>query len=88
MSYGINHQVGIKASSEEIYKYLTETEKLAQWLDNGHERQRDKGRGTLLNFDFMVPLAAKFEAGRGWIYPTPAPNRAWLLTLIQVLSLS
>jgi uncharacterized protein YndB with AHSA1/START domain len=31
MSYGINHQVGIKASPEEIYKYLTETEKLAQW---------------------------------------------------------
>ena len=31
MSYGINHQVDIKASPEEIYKALTETEKLAQW---------------------------------------------------------
>jgi uncharacterized protein YndB with AHSA1/START domain len=31
MSYGINHQVGIKASPEEIYKYLTEIDKLAQW---------------------------------------------------------
>jgi uncharacterized protein YndB with AHSA1/START domain len=31
MSYGINHQVGIKASPEAIYKYLTETAKLAQW---------------------------------------------------------
>ena len=30
MSCGINHQVGIKASPEEIYKALTETEKLAQ----------------------------------------------------------
>jgi uncharacterized protein YndB with AHSA1/START domain len=31
MSYGINHQVGIKASPKTIYKYLTETAKLAQW---------------------------------------------------------
>jgi uncharacterized protein YndB with AHSA1/START domain len=31
MSYGINHQIGVKASPEEIYKALTETEKLAQW---------------------------------------------------------
>ena len=31
MSSGINHQVGIKASPEEIYKALTETERLAQW---------------------------------------------------------
>jgi uncharacterized protein YndB with AHSA1/START domain len=31
MSYGINHQVGIKASPEEIYSYLTEREKLARW---------------------------------------------------------
>ncbi len=31
MSDGINHQVGVKASPEEIYKALTETEKLAQW---------------------------------------------------------
>jgi uncharacterized protein YndB with AHSA1/START domain len=31
MSHGINHQVGIKATPEDIYKALTETEKLAQW---------------------------------------------------------
>jgi uncharacterized protein YndB with AHSA1/START domain len=31
MSYGINHQVGIKASPDEIYEALTKTEKLAQW---------------------------------------------------------
>ena len=31
MSSGINHQVGIKVSPEEIFKYLTETDKLAQW---------------------------------------------------------
>lgn len=30
MSCRINHQVGIKASPEEIYKALTETEKPAQ----------------------------------------------------------
>jgi hypothetical protein len=37
MSYGINHQVGIKASPEEIYKYLTETAKLA----GGGQRTRE-----------------------------------------------
>jgi hypothetical protein len=31
MSYGINHQMDVKASPEEIYKYLPETAKLAQW---------------------------------------------------------
>src|ERR1700733_3907416 len=31
MRYGINHQVGVKASPEEIYKVLTETDKLALW---------------------------------------------------------
>jgi uncharacterized protein YndB with AHSA1/START domain len=31
MSCDINHQIGIKASSEEIYKTLTESKKLAQW---------------------------------------------------------
>jgi uncharacterized protein YndB with AHSA1/START domain len=31
MSSGINHQVGIKATPEEIYKALTETGRLAQW---------------------------------------------------------
>jgi uncharacterized protein YndB with AHSA1/START domain len=31
MSSGINHQVGIKALPEEIYKALIETEKFAQW---------------------------------------------------------
>jgi hypothetical protein len=31
MSYGINEQVGVKASPEEIYKVSTETEKLALW---------------------------------------------------------
>jgi uncharacterized protein YndB with AHSA1/START domain len=35
MSYGINHQVGVKASPEEIYKYLTKTAKLAQWWTTG-----------------------------------------------------
>jgi len=28
---GINHQVGIKAPAEEIYRALTGTEKLALW---------------------------------------------------------
>jgi uncharacterized protein YndB with AHSA1/START domain len=28
---GINHQVGVKESPQEIYRVLTETEKLALW---------------------------------------------------------
>jgi uncharacterized protein YndB with AHSA1/START domain len=31
MSSGINHQVGVKASPEDVYKALTETQNLAQW---------------------------------------------------------
>jgi uncharacterized protein YndB with AHSA1/START domain len=31
MSYEINHQVGVKATPEEIYRTLTEPLKLAQW---------------------------------------------------------
>jgi uncharacterized protein YndB with AHSA1/START domain len=31
MSYGINHQVGIKTTPENVYKALTETERLARW---------------------------------------------------------
>ena len=49
MSYGINHQVGIKASPEEIYnyKYLTETEKLAQWWTTDTKGSGEKVGGTL-----------------------------------------
>ena len=45
MSYGINHQVDINASPEAIYKALTETRETRSVVDNGHERQRSKGRG-------------------------------------------
>lgn len=31
MSYVINHQIGIKASPQDIYAHLTEPRKLAQW---------------------------------------------------------
>ena len=31
MSYGINHQIGIKASPDEIFKTLTEVDRLALW---------------------------------------------------------
>jgi hypothetical protein len=53
MSYGINHQVGIKASPEEIYKALTETGKLAQWWTTDTRGSGAKV-GTLLNFSFMA----------------------------------
>jgi uncharacterized protein YndB with AHSA1/START domain len=41
MSSGINHQVGIKATPENVYRALTETEKLAQWWTTD-----TKGRGA------------------------------------------
>ena len=47
MSYGINHQVGVKASPEEIYKALTETGKLAQWWTTDTIGS-DKKSGTFL----------------------------------------
>lgn len=31
MSYGINHQIGVKAPPADVYRALTETKKLAQW---------------------------------------------------------
>jgi uncharacterized protein YndB with AHSA1/START domain len=51
MSYGINHQVGVKAPPEKIYKYLTETAKLAQWWTTD---TRGSGRkvGDTLEFCF------------------------------------
>ena len=50
MSYEINHQVGIKASPEEIYSALTETEKLAQWWTTD-----TKGRGTKVGDTLVRP---------------------------------
>jgi uncharacterized protein YndB with AHSA1/START domain len=31
MSSGLHHQIGVKASPEEVFKALTETKRLAQW---------------------------------------------------------
>jgi uncharacterized protein YndB with AHSA1/START domain len=60
MSYGINHQVGVKASTEEIYKYLTETAKLAQWWTTDTRGSGAKV-GDTLEFWFYGTFCQKFD---------------------------
>jgi hypothetical protein len=51
MSYGVNHQVGVKASPDEIYKHLTKTANLL----SGGQRTREVvvlKPGTRLNLVF------------------------------------
>ncbi len=59
MSSGINHQVGIKASPEEVYKTLTETERLAKWWTTDTRGSGDKV-GDTLEFHFYG-MCQKFE---------------------------
>src|ERR1019366_6938758 len=47
MSCGISHQVGVKASPDEIYKDLTETTKLAQWWTTDTRGSGAKADDTL-----------------------------------------
>jgi len=66
MSYGINHQVGIKASPEEIYKALTETEKLAQWWTTD-----TRGSGTKVGATSLSLLIGNNHVRK----PLIGPNR-------------
>ncbi len=47
MSNGINHQVGIKSSPQEIYQALTVTNKLAQWWTTDTRGSGEKVGETL-----------------------------------------
>jgi hypothetical protein len=47
MSCGINHQVGVKASPDEIYKHLTEITKLAKWWTTDTRGSGAKAGDTL-----------------------------------------
>ena len=60
MSYGINHQVGVKASPEEIYKYLTETAKLAQWWTTDTRGSGAKV-GDTLEFSFRLLPKVQYQ---------------------------
>jgi uncharacterized protein YndB with AHSA1/START domain len=60
MSHGINHQVGIKASSEAVYSALTETEKLAQWWTTDTRGSGAKV-GDTLEFWFYGSFCQKFN---------------------------
>jgi hypothetical protein len=73
MSYGINHQVGIKASPKEIYQFLTETERLAQWWTTDTRGSGAKV-GTLLNFGFMA--TAKNSMSRNLSRESVSPGNA------------
>jgi uncharacterized protein YndB with AHSA1/START domain len=60
MSYGINHQVGVRASPEEVYKCLTETAKLAQWWTTD-TRGNGTTVGDTLEFWFYGSFCQKFD---------------------------
>lgn len=45
MSYGINHQVGIKGITGRGLQVFNRDREARSVMDNGHERQRCKGRG-------------------------------------------
>lgn len=60
MSSGINHQVGIKASPEDIYKTLTESDKLALWWTTDTRGSGAKV-GDTLEFHFPGNFCQKFN---------------------------
>jgi uncharacterized protein YndB with AHSA1/START domain len=60
MSSGINHQVGVKASPEEVYKALTETQKLAQWWTTDTRGSGAK-IGDTLEFWFYGSFCQQFH---------------------------
>jgi uncharacterized protein YndB with AHSA1/START domain len=60
MSYEINHQVGIKAPPEEIYKTITETDKLALWW-TADTRGSGAKVGDSLEFWFPGGFCQKFN---------------------------
>ena len=60
MSSGINHQIGVKASPEAVYKVLTETEKLAQWWTTDTRGSGTKV-GDTLEFWFPGGFCQKFN---------------------------
>ena len=76
MSYGINHQVGIKATPEEIYRALTETETLAQWWTTDARGSGAKVGDTLEFWFNKATFCQKFdvqelEPGKRVVWKSP-----------------
>src|SRR5262252_625413 len=82
MSSGINHQVGIKASAEEIYRALTETTTLAKWWTTD-TRGSGERVGDTIEFWFgsfcQKFTVAALEPGRrvAWKSPQGQGNDEW-----------
>jgi uncharacterized protein YndB with AHSA1/START domain len=82
MSYGINHQVGIKASPAEIFRALTETERLAQWWTTD-TRGRGSKVGDTLEFWFYGNCqkfnVTELKTGKrvAWKSPVGQGNPEW-----------
>ena len=60
MMSGINHQVGVKGSPEDVYKALTETQKLGQWWTTDTRGGGGKV-GDTLEFWFYGSFCQKFH---------------------------
>jgi uncharacterized protein YndB with AHSA1/START domain len=76
MSYGINHQVGIKATPEDLYKALTETETLAQWWTTDTRGSGAKVGDTLEFWFNKATFCQKFdvqelEPGKRVVWKSP-----------------
>jgi len=82
MSYGINHQVGIKASPDDIYRALTETKALAKWWTTD-TRSSGERVGDTIEFWFgsfcQKFTVAALEPGRrvAWKSPQGQGNDEW-----------
>jgi len=75
MSHGINHQVGIKATPENVCKALTDTEKLAQWWTTDTRGSGAKV-GDTIEFWFPGGFCQKFdvkelEPGKRVVWKSP-----------------
>jgi uncharacterized protein YndB with AHSA1/START domain len=76
VSYGINHQVGIKATPEDIYNALTETEKLAEWWTTDTRGSGAKVGDTLEFWFNKASFCQKFnvkelELGKRVVWKSP-----------------
>jgi uncharacterized protein YndB with AHSA1/START domain len=76
MSYGINHQVGIKATPQDIYNALTETDRLAQWWTTDTRGSGAKVGDTLEFWFNKSSFCQKFnvkvlEAGKRVVWKSP-----------------
>lgn len=79
MRYAIKHQAGIKASPDEVYAYLTEAGKLAQWWtkDTRGDGSRTGGKLEFWFGDFcQVFTVTELRPGERVVWKSPKDQGA------------